>query len=202
MLGSRLRAYEAVGDWRQLGGGPPPQMHSTPPGQKHRPGSSSQPSSRGQESGLHPPSRNFSSQTFPGARHSYAPVLGSCVTRQCSLMLHTPSNEDPSSDTAAEGAEMTTPSIRMPQMQWRVRACNMPPNVVFSCELAWRGPCASKGRDKVDRQLQDFVGCPCFRVATRYHSTMTGWPVHILRRPGSWILWHSVVSLVCWPILA
>ena len=31
------------------------------------------------------------------------------------------------------------------------------PNVVFSCELAWRGPCASTGRDKVDRQLQNSV---------------------------------------------
>ena len=28
---------------------------------------------------------------------------------------------------------------------------------VFSCELTWRGPCASTGRDKADRQLQNFV---------------------------------------------
>ena len=30
-------------------------------------------------------------------------------------------------------------------------------NVVFSCELTWRGPCASTGRDKADRQLQNVV---------------------------------------------
>jgi len=32
-----------------------------------------------------------------------------------------------------------------------------PPNVDFSCELAWRGPCASTDRDKADRQLQILV---------------------------------------------
>jgi len=31
------------------------------------------------------------------------------------------------------------------------------PNVVFSCELTWRGPCACTGRDKADRQLQNSV---------------------------------------------
>jgi len=33
-------------------------------------------------------------------------------------------------------------------------------NVVFSGGLTWRGPCASTGRDKADRQLQNFVICP------------------------------------------
>ena len=33
-------------------------------------------------------------------------------------------------------------------------------NVVFSCELAWRGPFASTGRDKLARQLQNFVIWP------------------------------------------
>ena len=32
-------------------------------------------------------------------------------------------------------------------------------NVLFSCELAWRGPCDSTDRDKVDRQLQNVVIC-------------------------------------------
>jgi hypothetical protein len=33
-------------------------------------------------------------------------------------------------------------------------------NVVCSCELAWRGPFASTGRDKLDRQLKNFVIWP------------------------------------------
>jgi hypothetical protein len=36
-------------------------------------------------------------------------------------------------------------------------------NVVSSCELTWRGPCASTGRDKVDRQLRNHVRCRLLR---------------------------------------
>ena len=41
-----------------------------------------------------------------------------------------------------------------------------PANVVFSCELTWRGPCASTGRDKADRQLQNCVRRQATEVRT------------------------------------
>ena len=41
------------------------------------------------------------------------------------------------------------------------------PNVVFSCELTWRGPCESTGRDKADRQLQNCVSQVASSVPSR-----------------------------------
>ena len=44
----------------------------------------------------------------------------------------------------------------------------MTSNVVFSCELTWRGPCVSTDRDKADRRLQNSVirSLPTIQLAT------------------------------------
>ena len=102
-----------------------------------------------------PDASHFPSQTI-------SPVAES-TRRAVECGTGSPSDTD-SATTATSQGDATTPVCRdatrntLTQALKRKRSILLGrSNVVFSCELAWRGPCASTGRDKIDRQLKDFL---------------------------------------------